>query len=143
MKTKRKRREESRQRMQQTRRRRTAAGMKAVTIVLAPERYALLNRLKEKQGGTYAQVIGKALDAYAEALPAQSAAAPFSVQPDPAPPAVYRPGDRLRVNNPLSRYHGRLLTVDSHAERFGVVRGTIDGAVVRFNADYVERPGRS
>ena len=126
--------------MQKTRQQRAAAGMKAVTVVLTPARYALLNRLKEKQGGTYAQVIENALDTYASALPTEGGSVLPVDESGPARPVVYHPGDRLRVNNPLSRYHGRLLTVTSHSERFGVVRGTIGGVPVNFNADYIERP---
>lgn len=55
----------------------------------------------------------------------------------------FHKGHKVKVNNPKSKHHGKMMEVTGYSEKYDVVRGKIDGEKnsVDFHADHLEHHG--
>ena len=53
---------------------------------------------------------------------------------------AFKKGDKVKVNNPKSKHHGKTMEVTGYSDKYDVVRGNIDGEKYSndFHADHLE-----
>ncbi len=63
--------------------------------------------------------------------------------PVAAPTPVFSPGDKVRVDNPKSKFHGKLGVVSSYSAKYGARVKLVDGSTAELKATALVKDGRA
>lgn len=120
-------RKQGRKRVKEWRQKRMDEGMKEVKIFLPSKVHELLLKLKSGRNDTNSTVIENALIEYAKKISEPTNESNYIKTDSPAKGSDFRKGDRVMVNNPRSKYHGRIMNVTGYDSKWNMVRGNIEG----------------